>query len=124
MLDKEAVVNIVERYAQAITKEFTPSAVVLFGSYANGNPHEDSDIDVGVIFNDYTGDWRQTATRLWRLRRDVSFDIEPHLLDIKNDKSGFVKYVMKSGQMIYQGSKEALIYSIENSAYMPQSVLL
>ena len=102
MLDKESVVNTVERYAQAIKREFSPSAVILFGSYANGKPHEDSDIDVGVVFNGFTGDWRQTAARLWRLRRDISIDIEPHLLDSTNDKSGFVKYIFKTGQVIYQ----------------------
>jgi len=102
MLDKRTVINTVERYAEAVTKEFAPSAVVLFGSYVNGNPHENSDIDVGIVFNDFTGDWRQTAARLWRLRRGVSFDIEPHLLDSANDKSGFVKHVFKTGQIIYQ----------------------
>ena len=102
MLDKRTVVNTVERYVEAVKKEFSPSAVVLFGSYVNGNPHEDSDIDVGVVFNGFTGDWRQTAAQLWRLRRGVSFDIEPHLLDSANDKSGFVKHVFKTGQIIYQ----------------------
>jgi len=101
-LDKGTVINTVVRYAEAVTKEFSPFAIVLFGSYVNGNPREDSDIDVGVVFDDYKGDWRQTASKLWRLRRNVSFDIEPHLLDIANDKSGFVKHVIKTGQIIYQ----------------------
>ena len=102
MLDKDTVIGTVERYVEAVTKEFSPSAVVLFGSYVNGTPHKDSDIDVGVVFNGFTGDWRQTAAKLWRLRRGVSFDIEPHLLDSANDKSGFVKHVIKTGQIIYQ----------------------
>jgi len=54
MLDKTTVINTVERYTEAVTKEFSPSAVVLFGSYVNGNPHEDSDIDVGIIFNGFS----------------------------------------------------------------------
>ena len=102
MLDKGAVVSTVERYAEVVTKELSPSAVVLFGSHVNGNPHNDSDIDVGVVFNDFTGDWRATATQLWKLRRGVSFDIEPHLLDSANDQSGFVNHIFKTGQVIYQ----------------------
>jgi len=101
-LDKTAIINAVERYAEAVTLEFAPSAIVLFGSHVNGNPHKDSDIDVGVVFDGFSGDWRQTAKRLWCLRREISFDIEPHLLDRANDKSGFVKHVFKTGQIIYQ----------------------
>ena len=102
MLDKGTVIATVERYAEAVAKEFSPSVVVLFGSYVNGIPHEDSDIDVGVVFDGFKGDWRQTASRLWRLRRGVSFDIEPHLLDSANDKSGFVKHIFQTGQIIYK----------------------
>ena len=102
MLDKAEVVSIVEQYAQLVTKEFSPSAVILFGSYVNGKPHADSDIDVGVVFNGFSGDWRQTAKQLWRLCREVNLDIEPHLLDSANDKSGFAEYIFKTGQIIYQ----------------------
>ena len=102
MLDKRAVIDMVERYTSVVIKEFSPSAVVLFGSYVSGNPHETSDIDVGIVFDNFTGNWRQTVTRLWCLRRGVSFDIEPHLLDSANDKSGFVKHVYKTGQIIYK----------------------
>ncbi len=31
-MDKESVVSMVERYTQAIIKEFSPFAVILFGS--------------------------------------------------------------------------------------------
>ena len=102
MLDTGTVVNTVERFAEAVKKEFSPAAIILFGSYVNGDPHEESDIDVGVIFDGFNGDWRQTAARLWRLRRGISLDIEPHLLDSANDKSGFVKHVYMTGQVIYQ----------------------
>jgi hypothetical protein len=36
------------------------------------------------------------------LRRGISYSIEPHLLDAMQDKSGFVKHVFKTGQVIYQ----------------------
>jgi len=102
MLDKATVVNTVERYADAVLKKFSPSAVVLFGSYVNGTPHKDSDIDVGVVFDGFNGNWLETSTQLWGLTEGISFDIEPILLDTTQDQSGFVKYVMKNGQIIYQ----------------------
>jgi len=102
MLDKGAVISTVERYVDAVKKEFSPHAVILFGSHAIGNPTEESDIDVGIVFDGFSGDWRQTSSRLWNLAYDISWDIEPHLLDTTQDKSGFVKHVFKTGQIIYQ----------------------
>ena len=102
MLDKKSVIDTVERYADLVKKEFSPSAVILYGSHVNGNPHENSDIDVAVVFDGFSGDWLKTSARLWGLTREVSFDIEPILLDSTEDRSGFVKHVMKTGQVIYQ----------------------
>jgi len=107
MLDKATVVNTVEQYAETVRKEMSPSAIVLFGSYVNGKPHEDSDIDVGVIFDGFIGDWYKTATRLWKLCRGISLDIEPHMLDRKNDQSGFAAHVLKTGQIIYGDNQHA-----------------
>jgi len=102
MLDKTTVINTVKRYVDAVIKEFSPSSIILFGSYVKGNPNDESDIDVGVIFDGFVDDWRKTSLRLWNIAYDISWDIEPHLLDITQDKSGFVKHVLKTGQVIYQ----------------------
>ena len=104
MLDKETIMNTVERYVEAVKKEFSPFAVVLFGSYVNGVPHEDSDIDVGIIFNGFSSDWLEASAKLWCLRHNISFDIKLHLLDTTQDTSGFVKHVLKTGEIIYQSA--------------------
>jgi predicted nucleotidyltransferase len=102
MLDKAAVINMIQLYVNAVTKEFSPAAIVLFGSYAKGTEDEDSDIDIGVVFNGFDGDWLNTSTRLWSLAYGISYDIEPHLLDITRDDSGFVRHVFKTGLVLYQ----------------------
>ena len=102
MLDKGTVVNTVTQYADAVKKQFSPSAIVLFGSYVTGEANDESDIDVAVIFNGFSGDWLEASSALWRLRRGISYDIEPHLLDTTNDKSGFISHVFKTGQVIYK----------------------
>jgi predicted nucleotidyltransferase len=102
MLDKGTVIETVGRYADVVTQELSPSAIVLYGSYAKGNPREDSDIDMAVIFNGFTGDWLETSARLWRLTRKISTYIEPVLLDSTEDKSGFVRNIFKTGQVIYR----------------------
>jgi predicted nucleotidyltransferase len=104
MLDQGTVINKVQQYASAVTRELSPSAIVLYGSYAKGNPHADSDIDVAVIFDGFSGDWLKTSNRLWRLTEDISLYIEPILLDSTEDKSGFVSNIYKTGQVIYRAS--------------------
>src|SRR5689334_19418540 len=41
--------RVIRRYARAIAEEFRPEKIILFGSYAYGTPHEDSDVDLLVV---------------------------------------------------------------------------
>jgi predicted nucleotidyltransferase len=40
---------VIRRYARAIAEKFLPDKIILFGSYAYGTPHEDSDVDLLVV---------------------------------------------------------------------------
>jgi len=40
---------VIRRYARQIAERFRPDKIILFGSYAYGQPHEDSDVDILVI---------------------------------------------------------------------------
>ena len=100
MLDQATVKKIAAQYAEEVKKILTPSAIVVFGSYINGTPHEWSDIDIAVIMRDFQGDWLETSAALCGLTRLVSIEIEPHLLDETHDPSGFVRHVLKKGYMV------------------------
>src|SRR3954449_3933329 len=39
----------IRRYARQVAEQFRPEKIILFGSYAYGTPHEDSDVDLLVI---------------------------------------------------------------------------
>jgi len=41
--------SVIRRYARQIAERFQPDKIILFGSYAYGQPHEDSDVDLLVI---------------------------------------------------------------------------
>lgn len=45
MIKREKIVQL----SQAIANEFQPNKIILFGSYAYGNPQDDSDVDLLVI---------------------------------------------------------------------------
>jgi predicted nucleotidyltransferase len=89
-----------QRYAYEVEKLLKPQAIVLFGSYAKGTANDNSDIDIAVILDGFSGDYLETSKQLYKLRRDISADIEPVLLDASNDISGFVAEVLRTGEIL------------------------
>ena len=100
-MDKTTVIKTATQYAQIVAEELKPYAIFLYGSYANGTPHAESDIDVAVVFDGFNGNWLEISAKLWKLRREISDDIEPVLLDRTQDKSGFVNNIIKTGELLY-----------------------
>ncbi len=39
----------IRRFARQVADRFKPDKIILFGSYAYGTPHEDSDVDILVV---------------------------------------------------------------------------
>ena len=105
MLDKAKVKKIASDYSDDVKKVLNPDKIILFGSYANGNPHEWSDIDIAVLVTNIKNeDWHNKRIELHRIcwGKNEFADIEPHLLDETRDPSGFVEHVIKTGEIIYQ----------------------
>ena len=42
-------INQIKAFSQKIVEKFQPDRIILFGSYAYGQPNEDSDVDLLVI---------------------------------------------------------------------------
>ena len=41
--------RVIREYARRVAEHFQPEKIILFGSYAYGTPHQDSDVDILVI---------------------------------------------------------------------------
>jgi predicted nucleotidyltransferase len=76
-MDKTDALNIVQRYAELLKSTFSFQKIFFFGSYVKGNPHEDSDIDVAIIFPDYDNRLDRQV-ELMKLTRQIDTRIEPH----------------------------------------------
>jgi len=76
-MDKTAALNIAQRYAETLRDNFDFKKIILFGSYAKGNPREDSDIDIAVVFSDYANRLDRQV-ELMKLTRLIDTRIEPH----------------------------------------------
>ena len=44
---------VIRDYARQIAERFAPEQIILFGSYAYGKPHKDSDVDILVVMPAY-----------------------------------------------------------------------
>jgi predicted nucleotidyltransferase len=96
-MDKTTALEHAKYYARLVCKEFSPCKVVLFGSLANGNFNENSDIDIAVIKDTSEKNHWEVYKKLNRLTRHIDNRIEPILLQTKDDKSGFLLTVLNSG---------------------------
>jgi len=92
-----------------------PYKIILFGSYANGNPNEHSDIDLMVILdNDHVAktfqerlDKRLYIRRLvLEINRKIPLDIlvysKAELDIVKEYGNQFVEEIEKTGKIIYE----------------------
>ncbi len=100
VIDRE-IMDIVKKYVDVILANYNVEAIILFGSYAKGTNHEDSDIDIAIITDDLKhGDRIDEEIYLTKLRRNIDYRIEPHIImfeDYKEVSTPFIKEVIDTG---------------------------
>ena len=79
-MDKRQAIEVVKKYIDSIKSRYDIQSVILFGSYAKGTNHEDSDIDVAIVLKN-ANDIIDTQIDLMKLRRKIDLRIEPHPFD-------------------------------------------
>ena len=99
LINKE-IAEIVDKYITVVKANYNVVAIILFGSYAKGTQHEDSDIDIAVITDDIKTDTFDEEVNLMILRKGIDYRIEPHIItvsDYENDETPFVVEVKNTG---------------------------
>jgi len=79
-MDKGQAIEITRKYIDSLKNKFDIQRAILFGSYAKGTNHDDSDIDVAIILR-HVNDIIDTQIELMKLRRQIDLRIEPHPFD-------------------------------------------
>lgn len=102
-MDKETVKKLVEKYANLVVNNMVVNRIILYGSYARGDYRKDSDIDVAVVVpkSSISKNILDDMSKLFKLRREISTDIEPVLLIDEEDASGFLESISKYGEVVY-----------------------
>lgn len=108
-MDKSTAVAAVASFTDAIRATYQPVKVVLYGSYARGDQRDSSDIDVAVIVEQVNGDFLDAEAGLYRIRRQIDNRIEPVLLEMGEDRSGFIETVLRTGEVVYERAESELV---------------
>lgn len=103
--------RVIHRYARAIAEEFHPDQIILFGSYAYGTPHEDSDVDLLVVmpaFNQHS----QAVRIRWRLAAPFPLDLivrTPKEMAWRLEEGeSFTTTIVSEGKVLYEKVDEGV----------------
>ncbi len=78
-MDKDDALRISKGYLQRVrNSDLGFSEAWLFGSYAKGNQHDNSDIDIAIILKDSVNHTFETEVKLMSIRKGDETLIEPH----------------------------------------------
>ncbi len=103
MIETDKMSEIVNK----IVSGYNPEKIILFGSYATGNPNEDSDLDLFVIKDtDLPRPQRTVQVRKMIYGSMIPIDLivyTPKEIDeSKDNKFGFVYEVLNTGKILYE----------------------
>lgn len=96
----EPIQKIVRAYIADLGKQIPIEKVIIFGSYAKGNPHEFSDVDI-AIFSDYFKGMSRIDNLYFLLLKAADYDIDlvpqGFTMDYYHEPVGLVSEIIKTG---------------------------
>ncbi len=93
--------------ARHIAEKFDPEKIILFGSYAYGNPTPDSDVDLLVIMQARLP-WPKQEAEIYKSFRpypfamDILVETPIQLQQRVKQGDSFIKQITEQGQILYE----------------------
>ena len=104
-VDKGIVHDKINKFIEYVARHVTVEKVILYGSWANGNPTELSDIDLAIFSPDFGKHKLKELQLLSKLAWEVDESIEavPYSTDqLKNhDPTKFVYKIIQTGETVH-----------------------
>ena len=102
-------INDITKKVKTIVKNYNPEKIILFGSYADGNPTSESDIDLLIITENDKSNWEVSIDISLLLKHSFPIDIivkTPGEVK-KRIKMGdfFLKNILKNGKLLYERTR-------------------
>jgi len=117
MQDKDTYINQISKKL----KEIDPHMVLLFGSYAYGTPHKDSDIDLLVVtkddylpqnFKEKTDIYLKVKQHIYEINKQVPIDLLVYTIPMYQKfielNSSFAREIIKNGKIIYESNNTTM----------------
>jgi uncharacterized protein len=98
-MDQKSAIEIGRKYLLLLLQlDYPVKRMFLFGSYARGNQHTDSDIDLAIIMNELPDPF-QTQVNLLKLTWNFDTRVEPHPFDEQDFTSmnPVIKEILRTG---------------------------
>lgn len=97
------IFDIAMKYADQLKGHIRLHSLYVYGSYATGNFTEDSDIDIAVVGNGFSGDLMEDTFQLMKIRRDVDNRIHPYPFSIEdfNADDPMAREIINAGIRIF-----------------------
>src|SRR4029077_8247623 len=96
---------VIRRFARQVAERFQPEKIILFGSYAYGTPHQDSDVDILVVMP--ARNQLDQAVKI-ELACDPPFPLDIIVRTPKNlawrlaEGESFLREIMSKGKVLYE----------------------
>ncbi len=99
---RERIEEIAREYGRLVKEELGVKNIYLYGSYAKGTYTSDSDIDIAVVGDNFTGDPIEDTLMLMKIRRKIDNRIEPRPFKTCdfNSSNPLAKEIIDTGIMI------------------------
>src|SRR6202047_3506680 len=96
---------VIRRFARQVAERFAPERIILFGSYAYGTPHADSDVDILVIMP--ARNQHDQAVRIrWAVPAPFPMDLlvrTPHNMRWRlKEGDSFLREIVSKGKILYE----------------------
>jgi predicted nucleotidyltransferase len=92
----EEIGRIVDEFARQLRENHIEyDSLVLFGSYARGDFHKDSDVDIAVISPHFGKNRLFERIKLMKISSKVDARIEPHPVSLKDWQEGWKQIIFE-----------------------------
>jgi len=108
-MDKRRVPEILDFISKRLSeKKIITQKIILFGSYYNGEPGRDSDIDIAIVSNDFIDKDNLERGRLLReieldamKKFDIAVDLIKLTVDEYENETRMIASYVKEGKVVY-----------------------